>query len=139
MASLLIPCESREDCMVEEFFIPKSTKVIVNAWAIMRDPSAWDDAEKFWPERFEGRNIDMKGYEFELIPFGSGRRSCPRMQLGLTGVRQAMAQLVHCFDWKLPNNMLPSNLDMIEEFGLTMPKANHLLVIPTHRLHCHND
>jgi len=64
MALLLIPCESREDCMIDEFFIPNSSKVIVNAWAIMRDRSAWDDVEKFWSERFEGRNIYMKGHEF---------------------------------------------------------------------------
>ncbi|KOM30664.1 hypothetical protein LR48_Vigan01g021800 [Vigna angularis] len=139
VAPLLIPHESREDCMVGEFFIPKKSKVIVNAWAIMRDPSAWNDAEKFWPERFEGSSIDLKGHDFELIPFGSGRRSCPGMQLGLTLVRQTVSQVVHCFDWKLPNNMLPFELDMTEEFGLAMPRANHLLAIPTQRLHCHTD
>ncbi|WVZ22035.1 hypothetical protein V8G54_000579 [Vigna mungo] len=139
VAPLLIPHESREDCMVGEFFIPKRSKVIVNAWAIMRDPSAWDDAEKFWPERFEGSSIDLKGHDFELIPFGSGRRSCPGMQLGLTLVRLTVSQVVHCFDWKLPNNMLSSELDMTEEFGLSMPRANHLLAIPSQRLHCHTD
>ncbi|BAT73343.1 hypothetical protein LR48_Vigan01g021700 [Vigna angularis] len=139
VAPLLIPHESREDCMVGEFCIPKKSKVIVNAWAIMRDPSAWNNAEKFWTERFEGSSIDLKGRDFELIPFGSGRRRCPGMQLGLTLVRQTVSQVVHCFDWKLPNNMLPSELDMTEEFGLAMPRANHLLAIPTHRLHCHTD
>ncbi|XP_027917940.1 cytochrome P450 CYP736A12-like [Vigna unguiculata] len=136
---LLIPHESREDCMVGEFFIPKKSKVIVNAWAIMRDPSAWVDAEKFWPERFEGINIDVRGRDFELIPFGSGRRGCPGMQLGLTVVRQTVAQVVHCFDWKLPDNMLPSELDMAEEFGLAMPRANHLFAIPTYRLSHESD
>jgi len=125
--------------MVGEFFIPKKSKVIVNAWAIMRDPSAWVDAEKFWPERFEGINIDVRGRDFELIPFGSGRRGCPGMQLGLTVVRQTVAQVVHCFDWKLPDNMLPSELDMAEEFGLAMPRANHLFAIPTYRLSHESD
>ncbi|TKY60341.1 Cytochrome P450 CYP736A12 [Spatholobus suberectus] len=131
---LLIPHQSIEDCMVGDFFIPKKSRVIVNAWTIMRDPRAWDDAEKFWPERFEGSSIDVRGRDFQLIPFGSGRRGCPGMQLGLTVVRLAVAQLVHCFDWKLPNNMLPTELDMTEEFGLAMPRANHLLAIPTYRL-----
>ncbi|RDX86941.1 hypothetical protein CR513_31642, partial [Mucuna pruriens] len=134
VAPLLIPHQSTEDCMVGDFFIPKKSRVIVNAWAVMRDPCAWDEAEKFWPERFEGRNIDVRGRDFELIPFGSGRRGCPGLQLGLTMVRQTVAQLVHCFDWKLPNDMLPDDLDMTEEFGLTMPRANHLLVVPTYRI-----
>jgi len=139
VAPLLIPHQSIEDCMVGEFFIPKDSRLIVNAWAIMREPSAWREAEKFWPERFEGSSIDVRGCEFQLLPFGSGRRSCPGMQLGLTMIRLTVAQLVHCFDWKLPNDMLAWELDMTEEFGLTMPRANHLLAIPAQRLHCQSD
>ncbi|CAJ1938005.1 unnamed protein product [Sphenostylis stenocarpa] len=131
---LLIPHQSTEDCMVGDIFIPKKSRVIVNAWAIMRDPSAWREEEKFWPERFEGSSIDVRGREFQLIPFGSGRRGCPGIQLGLTVVSQTVAQLVHCFDWKLPHDVLPEDLDMTEEFGLTMPRANHLLAIPSYRL-----
>ncbi|KAL2343005.1 hypothetical protein Fmac_004290 [Flemingia macrophylla] len=136
---LLIPHYSREDCMVGEFFIPKESRVIVNAWTIMRDPNTWDEAEKFWPERFEGSNIELRGRDFQLVPFGSGRRICPGMQLGLTVIRLTVAQLVHCFDWKLPNNMLPCELDMTEEFGLTMPRAIHLVALPTYRLHDQRD
>ncbi|PNY15012.1 cytochrome p450 [Trifolium pratense] len=127
VAPLLIPHQSLEDCMVEDFFIPKKSRVIVNAWSIMRDPNAWTDPEKFWPERFEGSNIDVRGHDFQFLPFGSGRRGCPGMQLGLTVIRLVVAQLVHCFDWKLPDHMLPSDLDMKEEFGLTMPRLNHLI------------
>jgi len=139
VAPLLIPHQSMEDCMVGEFFIPKDSRVIVNAWTIMREPSAWKEAEKFWPERFEGSSIDVRGSDFQLIPFGSGRRGCPGLQMGLTMIRLTVAQLVHCFDWKLPNEMLACELDMTEEFGLSMPRANHLLAIPTQRLHGQSD
>jgi len=131
---LLIPHQSREDCMVGEFFIPKDSRVIVNAWAIAREPSAWREAEKFWPERFEGSSIDVRGRDFQLLPFGSGRRGCPGLQLGLTMIRLTVAQLVHCFDWKLPHLVLPDELDMTEKFGLTMPRENHLFAIPSYRL-----
>jgi biphenyl-4-hydroxylase len=131
---LSVPHQSMEDCIVEEFFIPKNSRIMVNAWAIMRDPNSWTDPEKFWPERFEGNNIDVGGQHFQLIPFGSGRRGCPGLQLGLTMVRLVVAQLVHCFDFKLPNDMLPSDLDMTESFGITMPRANHLFAIPVYRL-----
>ncbi|KAK7358925.1 hypothetical protein VNO77_00866 [Canavalia gladiata] len=139
VAPLLIPHQSREDCMVGEFLIPKNSRVIINAYAIMRDPSAWNEAEKFWPERFEGNNIDVRGHDMELIPFGSGRRGCPGLQLALTVVCIVVAQLVHSFDWKLPNDMLPTDLDMTEHFGLTMPRAHHLIAIPTYRLHHESD
>ncbi|KAB1210413.1 hypothetical protein CJ030_MR6G007164 [Morella rubra] len=106
---------------------------MINVWAIGRDPSVWSDAEKFFPERFAGKNIDLRGRDFQLIPFGSGRRGCPGIQLGLTVVCLVLAQLVRCFDWELPNNMLPTELDMTEEFGLIVPRAKHLLAIPIYR------
>ncbi|XP_059653802.1 cytochrome P450 71AU50-like [Cornus florida] len=112
VAPLLLPHESTEDCTVDGFHIPKKSRITINAWAIGRDPNTWTDPEKFFPERFAGSSIDVKGLGYQLLPFGSGRRSCPGMQLGLTIVRLVVAQLVHCFDWKLPNNMLPTQLQL---------------------------
>ena len=133
-APLLIPHESLEDCTINGFHIPKKSRIIVNGWAIGRDPDVWIDPEKFFPERFMGSQIDMRGRDFELIPFGSGRRGCPGLQLGLTIVRLVIAQLVHCFDWELSNGMSPDELDMTEEFGLTCPRAEDLMVTPIYRL-----
>ncbi|KAF5480778.1 hypothetical protein F2P56_001494, partial [Juglans regia] len=116
---LLLPHEAREDCRVNGFHIPRKSRVMINVWAIGRDPSVWSDAEKFFPERFVGSNIDLRGRDFQLIPFGAGRRGCPGMELGLTVVRLVIAQLVHCFDWDLPDNMQPAELDMTEVFGVT--------------------
>ena len=134
VAPLLVPHAAMEDCTVDGFHIPNKSRIIVNAWAIGRDPNSWTDPEKFYPERFVGSSIDLRGRDFQLIPFGSGRRGCPGLQLGLTVVRLLVAQLVHCFDWELPNGMHHTELDMVEEFGLTTPRANHLRAIPTCRL-----
>ncbi|RXH82905.1 hypothetical protein DVH24_003403 [Malus domestica] len=112
----------------------KKSRVIVNVSAIGRDPIAWGDAEKFVPERFEDSNVDVRGHHFEILPFGSGRRRCIGMQLGITVVHFVSAQLVHCFDWELPDNMLPNELDMTEEFGLAVSRAKNLLAIPSYRL-----
>ena len=131
---LLIPHAAMEDCTIDGFHIPKNAHIVVNAWAISRDPHAWTEPEKFIPERFVGSDVDVRGRDFQLIPFGSGRRGCPGIQLGLTVVRLVLAQLVHCFDWELPNGMSPTELDMTEEFGLTVTRAKHLLAIPTYRL-----
>ncbi|TQE02247.1 hypothetical protein C1H46_012118 [Malus baccata] len=134
VAPLLLPHAAIEDCNVNGFHIPGKSRIMINIWAIGRNPSVWTDADKFIPERFDGSNIDFRGRDFQFIPFGSGRRGCPGMQLGITMVLLLVAQLVHCFDWELPNNMLPTELDMTEEFGLTVPRANHLLALPTYRL-----
>ncbi|KAF7850598.1 hypothetical protein BT93_L5202 [Corymbia citriodora subsp. variegata] len=131
---LLLPHESIEDCTVGGFHIRRKSRVFVNVWAIGRDPHVWEDPEKFIPERFEGPSIDLRGHDFQLLPFGSGRRGCPGMQLGLTVIRLLVAQLAHCFDWELPDGMSSSELDMSEEFGLTIPRVKHLLAIPSFRL-----
>lgn len=134
-APLLVPHTSVEDCTVNSFYIPKKSRVIINVWAIGRDPNAWTDAEKFIPERFVRSDIELRGNHFQLIPFGSGRRRCPAIQLGLVMVKLVLAQLVHCFDWELPDRILPTELDMTEKFGLVVPRAKHLLAIPSYRLH----
>ncbi|KAL5753682.1 hypothetical protein ACOSP7_021904 [Xanthoceras sorbifolium] len=134
VAPLLVPHESREDCIINGFHIPKKSRIFINAWAIGRNPEAWNDPDNFYPERFAGSNIDLYGRDFQLLPFGSGRRSYAGMQLGLTVVRLVLAQLIHCFDWELPDGMVTAELDMIEHFGLVTCKAKHLLVIPSYRL-----
>lgn len=132
---LLLPHQSIDDCNVEGYFIPKKTTVMVNVYAIGRDSKVWNDAEEFLPERFVGTDIDVRGQDFELLPFGAGRRGCPGMHLGILMVRLIVATLVQCFDWKLPDGMMPSELDMTEEFGLVVRRANHLTATPSCRLH----
>ncbi|EEF49490.1 ferulate-5-hydroxylase, putative [Ricinus communis] len=110
---------------------------MINAWAIGRDPSAWADPNKFKPSRFlEDGAPDFKGSNFEFIPFGSGRRSCPGMQLGLYGLELTVAHLLHCFKWELDEGVKASELDMNDVFGLTAPRAVRLVAVPTYRLNC---
>ncbi|KAF5205187.1 Cytochrome p450, partial [Thalictrum thalictroides] len=135
VAPLLIPHESIEDITVDGYFIPNKSIVLINAWAIGRDANVWSsNAGEFYPERFIGTTIDVQGRDFQLLPFGSGRRKCPGMQLGLTVAQLVLAQLVHCFNLVLPGGMSPEDLDMTEKFGLTLPRANHLMAVPTYRL-----
>ncbi|XP_042041002.1 cytochrome P450 71AU50-like [Salvia splendens] len=134
VAPLLVPHESMEDCEIQGFYIPKKSRVIVNVWAIGRDPDVWANPDSFTPERFVGSEIDLRGRHFELLPFGSGRRGCPGLQLGLTVVKLVLAQLVHCFDWKLPDRMKATEVDMAENFGLVTARAMPLVVVPTFRL-----
>nr|GMD56475.1 cytochrome P450 84A1-like [Ipomoea batatas] len=129
--------ETAEATEVNGYYIPARSRAIINAWAIARDKNSWEDPDSFKPERFLKEGMpDFKGTNFEFIPFGSGRRSCPGMQLGLYALELAVAHLFHCFTWELPDGMKPSELDMDDVFGLTAPKATRLIVIPTPRLNC---
>ncbi|XAR57954.1 hypothetical protein NMG60_11026274 [Bertholletia excelsa] len=129
--------ETAEDAEVAGYFIPKRSRVMINAWAIGRDPNSWDDPDTFRPSRFLKENVpDFKGSNFEFIPFGSGRRSCPGMQLGLYALEMAVAHLLHCFTWELPDGMKPSEMDMGDVFGLTAPRATRLVGVPAKRLVC---
>ncbi|XP_038882278.1 cytochrome P450 71AU50-like [Benincasa hispida] len=65
-APLLVPHESLEDCIVDGFYIPKKSRIIVNRWTIGRDPNFWIDPEKFFPKSFIGSQVDVKGRDFQL-------------------------------------------------------------------------
>lgn len=128
---LLLPYKSKNDAEVCGYVIPKGMQVLVNAWAIGRDPSYWEDPLSFTPERFLGSNVDYKGRDFEYIPFGAGRRICPGLPLAIRMVHLMVASLVQSFNWKLPEGMAPESLDMQEQFGVTLRKAIPLRAIPS--------
>ncbi|CAN6270905.1 unnamed protein product [Urochloa humidicola] len=129
---LLVPRESREDCEIMGYYIPKGTKVLVNAFAISRDPRYWDNPETFNPDRFENSNIDYKGTNFEFTPFGAGRRQCPAIMFGTSTFEIALANLLYHFDWLLPNGVTPELVDMSEQYGMGVSKKLdlHLRAIP---------
>lgn len=132
---LLIPRESMEDITIEGYFIPKKSRIIINTWTMGRDPNVWkENVEEFYPERFLESQVDLRGHDFRLLPFGFGRRGCPGMQLGLITIRLVLAQLVHCFTWELPSGVETKDIDMTEKFGLSVLRVNHLLLKPTYRL-----
>ncbi|MFS7906311.1 putative psoralen synthase [Helianthus anomalus] len=74
---------------------------MMNIWAVSRDPSIWEEPEKFRPERFLNTTIDYKGFNFEFVPFGAGRRGCPGINFSMVLNEFALANLVYKFDFAL--------------------------------------
>ncbi|XP_027342819.1 cytochrome P450 71D9-like [Abrus precatorius] len=127
---LLLPRECGQACEIKGYHIPMKSKVMVNVWAIARDPEHWNEPERFYPERFMESSIDYRGNNFEFLPFGSGRRMCPGLTFGVLNVEYALALLTYHFDWKLPNGMKSEDLDMSEVFGITVRQKDDLVLIP---------
>ncbi|RLN05080.1 cytochrome P450 71A1-like [Panicum miliaceum] len=115
---------SREDTTLAGYDIPRVTRVLVNVWAIGRDPAEWGDAaEEFRPERFIVSDVDVKGQDLRLLPFGM--------------VQLVLANLVHGFAWRLPHGVAPEKLSMEEKFGISVSRMDQLKAIPEPKLPDH--
>ncbi|KAK1427463.1 hypothetical protein QVD17_16149 [Tagetes erecta] len=118
-APLLVPHEPSQDCTIGGFHVARGTMVLVNAWAIHRDPMVWDEPLCFKPERFEKFGNDA----YHFVPFGMGRRQCPGSGLANRIVGLALASFIQCFEWERVGEEL---VDLSEGKGLTTPKNEPL-------------
>ncbi|TKY65585.1 steroid 17alpha-monooxygenase or 17alpha-hydroxyprogesterone aldolase [Spatholobus suberectus] len=124
----LIPHKCDEMVCIFGFKVPKNALVLVNVWAMGRDPTIWEDPKMFMPERFLGREIDFKGHDFELIPFGAGKRICPGLPLAHRTMHLMVASLVHNFEWKVADGLMPEYMNMKEQYGLSLKRVQSLRV-----------
>ncbi|XP_049344416.1 5-OH-xanthotoxin synthase-like [Solanum verrucosum] len=131
---LLIARETMQNSILEGYEIKPKTIIHVNVWAIARDPEIWENPEKFIPERFLNSDIDFKGQNFELIPFGAGRRGCPAMALGVATVELVLSNLLYAFDWELPCGMNIEDIDTNVLPGLAVHKKEPLCLVPRNYL-----
>jgi cytochrome P450 len=128
-APLLLPRDTHVDTKIMGHTIPKCSRVFVNVWAMGRDTEVWPEYEKFMRERFLGRMVDLRGVDFDLIPFGGGRRICPGIPLAIRMVHLVLRSLLNQFKWTLPDEMEQNGVDMAEKFGVTLTKAVPLYAI----------
>ena len=133
VAPLSGPRVFTEDCTIGGYHVSRGTRLIPNLWKIQTDPNAWPDPLEFKPERFFTTHIDVdvKGQHFELIPFGSGRRTCPGTIFALQMVHFAWASFLQAFEISTPLN---APLDMTESTGLANIRATPLELVITPRL-----
>lgn len=129
----IIPREFMENCKIGGYHVPAGTRLLVNVWKIQRDPSFWTNPSAFQPERYitNHKDVDVRGQHYELLPFGSGRRSCPGASFALHALQLTLARFLHEFDLATPNDQ---PVDMTETPGTTLPKATPLEVLLSPRL-----
>lgn len=120
------------------FCVPKGTCILVNLWALGRDPASWPEPEEFVPERFLAAGdrpaavMSFRGgdSDFSYIPFGAGRRVCPGMDMASRFVPLVLASILHKVEWKLPDAMAPEDVDLSEDGSVTLEPATPPLAIP---------
>ncbi|KAL5998225.1 hypothetical protein ACLOJK_009163 [Asimina triloba] len=131
----LVPRQSTEEVKIGGYHIPANTSVLINTWAIGMDPKFWENPEKFQPERFLSSSsscsqVDFGGHDYQLIPFGAGRRGCPAIHFAIATIEMVLANLVYHFDWEMPKGMSREDLDMNEASGrLTVQKKEALVLV----------
>uniref|UniRef100_A0A1D1XG34 Cytochrome P450 71A1 n=1 Tax=Anthurium amnicola TaxID=1678845 RepID=A0A1D1XG34_9ARAE len=127
---LLLPRESMSEAEIAGFHIPAGTRVLVNVWAMGRDPQNWEAPEEFMPDRFLNESsVDYTGHDFHYLPFGAGRRICPGIAFAASSMELILANLLHRFDWRLPEGKSLEDLDMLEATGgAAAPRKTSLLL-----------
>lgn len=130
---LSLPHDSLEDCIVNGYHVPVGTRLFVNLWKIHRDPDVWSDPYEFQPERFltTHKDFDVRGQNFEYIPFGTGRRMCPGVSFALQVTQLTLASLLHGFDLEPASD---GQIDTSEDLGLTYVKKYPVDVLLSPRL-----
>ncbi|XP_021890178.1 LOW QUALITY PROTEIN: cytochrome P450 71A26-like [Carica papaya] len=130
---LLIHRESIKDVNIKGYDIAEGTQVLINAWAIGRDPESWEEVEEFKPERFLDSCVDFKGHDFQLIPFGAGRRGCPGIQFATILIEMVLANILHQCDWTpLPyHGAKEQEIHLTESTGISVHRKFPLIAVPS--------
>ena len=124
-APFLLPRKAKADVEIHGYIVPKGAQVIINEWAIGRNPSIWDNPSLFSPERFLGSKIDIKGHDFQFTPFGAGRRICPGLTLATRTLHVMLGSLINSFDWRLQNGMKPEDMDLDQQLKAIAVRINN--------------
>jgi len=131
---LMLPHKASTNVKIGGYNIPKGANVMVNVWAVARDPKVWSNPLEYRPERFLEESIDIKGSDFRVLPFGAGRRVCPGAQLGINLVTSMIGHLLHHFEWSLPSGTRPEGVNMMESPGLVTFMGTPLQAVAKPRL-----
>lgn len=96
---------------------------------LLQGSTTWENAYEFVPERLLDTNLDVRGQNPKVIPFGIWRRGCPGIGIGMAEVELVLANVLNKFDWELPAGMVEEDIDFEVLPGVTMHKKNVLCLV----------
>ena len=96
-----------EQAQFSEGNIPVGERMFYSIYLTHRDPSVWENAEDFCPERFaHGR----KTPPFSYVPFGGGPRACIGAAFGQAETRIVMARLLQTHSFQFTNRKIHAHM-----------------------------
>ena len=108
--------------------IPAGTEVLISMYTLHHDPDAWEDPERFDPERFRGSAKDTR-HPYQFLPFGAGPRNCIGMRFALLEIKIALIKILMKYKFlRSPETQVP----LVVHAGLTLsPKGGVLVRVQT--------
>ncbi|XP_056858214.1 phenylalanine N-monooxygenase-like isoform X2 [Raphanus sativus] len=101
VAPFNLPHMSTADAVVDGYFIPKGSHVLISRLGIGRNPNVWVNPLKFDPERHlaNNQNVELNDPDLNLISFSAGRRGCMGSNIGSAMTYMLLARLIQGFTW----------------------------------------
>jgi len=116
--------ECCEDYDLNGIHIPAGTEIMIPIYVLHHDPDAWQNPEKFDPERFRGPAKDAR-HAFQFLPFGAGPRNCIGMRFALMEVKIALVRILMKYKFVAsPETQVP--LEIRE--GITLSAKDGVLI-----------
>ncbi|XAR57755.1 hypothetical protein NMG60_11026007 [Bertholletia excelsa] len=106
---------SSESCTIGGFNVPHGTIILVNTWAVHRDPKIWNDPHSFKPE-----SLKVEKWSAQVIALWNGKKGLPRVGLAQRILGLSLGSLIQCFEWKRVGKEL---VDFAGEGGITVAKV----------------
>ena len=108
--------------------VPKDERMFYSIYLTHRDPSIWENADSFCPERFaHGR----KTPPFSYVPFGGGPRACIGAAFGQAEARIVMSHLLRNYTFEFTNHKIHAHMGATLEPrpGVRMKVTKRKLVV----------
>jgi cytochrome P450 len=96
-SAIWIPRNAAEDATLAGYPIAAGTAVLCSPYLVHHDPHAWDEPERFDPERF-AENSPQPRNRHAFMPFGLGQHMCIGQHLAMLEGPLSLARIVQRWD-----------------------------------------
>lgn len=125
--SWILPRQSIEPDVIDGYFVPGGSTILMSQYIMHRDPAYWENPEVFDPERFTPERIERR-HRCAFMPFGTGPRICLGMAFSLMEAQLALSMIVQRFRPRLVpgHEPLPISISTLRPRGGMPMTLEHL-------------